>query len=1284
MWGFLTVVITFISLNAQAREETLTVRRLSGTEAFSDAAPQAIMQDRAGFIWIGMADGLKKFDGYSVLSYRQAQGLANLSVTALFQDTAGALWVGTDGGGLYRFDSEQQHFIAYRHDPHKTNSLSDDHITALAGDQQHLWVGTTDGLNAFDLKNATWTRYRFQQENPQSLSHSEVTALCVDRNGGLWVGTIAGLNRFEAATGTFTRYTHDLVNQNSLSSNRITAVQQDRLGMLWIGTADGGVNRFDPAKDLWHAYRHDEANLDSLTADQITSVLPDRDGIIWIGTEKTGVNRLDTATDSATAYIASPGRQNGLSSNAIRLLFQDRGGLIWVSSDAGLDLFSPNALQTFLQQYTPDPQRPTQSLSGDFVTAVAEDREGMLWIGTANGLNRLDQQRGTITQFHHQEGNSYSLNDEVISALLEDRRENLWVGTWQKGLNRFDRQAGQFISYTHDFNRPNSLSDDNIFALYEDREGTLWVGTRNGLNRHDAATDSFAAYVSNFVNPASGPADNRISAIYEDREGVLWIGTWRGLSKFDRAAQTFTHYRHDSTKPNSLIFDSISGIFEDSTGTLWVMTWQGTCRFDRQNGTCAPFGEQNGLAGGNVKKIHEDRSGNLWLTTDKGISRLNLASGKIANYSEDDGLPKGDMLYSGVYTSWGRLFLGSSNGLIAFFPDRVAPNEHIPPIALTAFTRFAKNGEQERSIPTGKTLELRSTDSGFSFEFAALDYAAPNRNQYAYRLEGVSTEWIMTGSKRTVEQFNPGVGEYTFSIKGSNNQGVWNETGLQLRVKISPVWWQTWWARTLFGLAALAVVSIAPISYSLAQMRARKHAEAITEQVRLGNLKLTAARNEAERHAENLRVVNDVGRQLTSEIHLAEKQILELIYQQLGRLMDNRTMYIALYDESRQRLTFPLAVENGKRKEYPSRIVELDEAQKGGLTEEVIRTRAALNLSQVETFCQEKQIRLPVAPIPKSWMGVPMIAENNVIGVITLLNDEQENAYSSDDLEVLQILTAQAAVAIENARLYEQVSQQVINLEAANRRIAETQDMLTRSIIATDFVHRLNNLAGTIPIWVDMISEELQHHPCDCTEVRNYLDNISTDTDKLLRAAEQLKISYRETAIDMVFVLQSMLRQVRIQYNNEMKAGHLRIVEQVQPDLHKVWGRSPILANVIYNVISNALEAIFEKGGGTLTVTAVNDLDARHLDVVRIDIADTGVGIAKDDLSRIFATFFSTKGEGRGYGLWRTKSVIENLGGHIDAESEEGVGSVFTIFLPHADLKLAASPDSGMESEGRA
>ena len=1255
-WGWLTVIMTCVSLFAQAREETLTVRRLDA-QGFFDSAPQVVIQDETGFIWIGTTNGLKKYDGYTVTPYDKTHGLAHLSVTALFQDASGVLWAGTDGGGLHRFDQIQERFTAYRHHSSEANSLSDDHVTALAGDQQRLWVGTTNGLNALDPLNMAWTRYAFEQDNPQSLSHSSVTALCVDRDGTLWVGTVDGLNRFDAASRTFTRYGHDLADSNSVSSDRITAIRQDEQGMLWIGTADGGVNRFDPAKNAWQSYRHDAANPDSLTTDQVCCVLPDRDGIIWIGTENGGLNRLDAATGRVTSYAHSADRQNSLSGNAIRVLFQDRGGVIWVGAGGadgtGLDTFHPNALRTFVRQYAPDPQHPAESVSGSFIAALLEDRDGIIWIGSDKGLNRLDRQTGIVTQFHHREGDPFSLSDESVSALREDRQGNLWVGTRQKGLNRFDRQTGQFTHYAHDLTRPNSLSDDSISALLEDREGTLWIGTRNGLNRLEREQDAFVRYFNSSANSASGPADNRISALHEDREGVLWIGTGRGLSKFDRAAHTFTHYRHDPQQPSSLISDNVTGIFEDSQDRLWIMAWQGTCRFDKKHETCLPFGESDGLASGNIRKIFEDRSGNLWFATDQGVSRLDRASSKVMNYGEDEGFPKSGFWFSGAYSSQGDLFLGGNDGLMSFYPDRVAPNANIPPIALTAFTRIAKNGTPQPIIPTGKTIELFSSDSGFSFEFAALDYADPERNQYAYRLEGGNMAWMPLGAKRSVEQFNAGAGEYIFSIKGSNNHGVWNETGLALHVKVSPVWWRTGLMHAMFALVMLLALSI---GYSVMQNRARKHLE--------------LARNDAERHAENLRVVNEIRQKLASKIHWDEKDILELFYAQIGRLMDNRTMYIALYDESRRILTFPLAVENGTRKKYPSRTVELEETQKGGLTEEVIRTRTALNLSQVEAFCQERQIRLPVPPIPKSWMGVPMIAEDKVIGVITLLNDEREHAYSQDDLDVLFTLTAQAAVAIENARLYEQVKQQVEHLEAANRRIAETQDMLTRSIIATDFVHRLNNLAGTIPIWVDMISEELQNDPCNAKEIGNYLHNISSDTDKLLRAAEQLKISYRETEIDMVFVLQSMLRQVRIQYHHEIKSGHLRIAEQIQADLHKVWGRSPILANVMYNVISNALEAIFEKGSGTLTVTAANEAERGKTGWVKVEIADTGVGIMKEDLPRIFTTFFSTKGEGRGYGLWRTKSVIENLGGRIDVESEEGAGAMFTIWLPQANGQL--------------
>lgn len=1240
-------------LPVQAREATLNVTRLPQEFGLSALTPRAILQDRAGFLWFGTEDGLYKYDGYAA---KKQNGLGRVDITALYQDDSGVIWLGAKDG-LHKFDKQTGKSSVFRHQGNNSS-------TALTGDAQgRLWVGTAKGLNVFQPRLNTWTPY---------LPDAEITALLKDQQGNLWIGTTSGLHRFDEDKEAFQRFLREETTVNGLTSNKITALVEQG-GILWIGTADGGVNCLNPADGTWTAFRHDAKNTDSLSSDAITAIRADREGFLWIGTADAGVNRLNPQTGAITFYKNQSQNPMSLGTNAVASLFQDEGGVFWIGlRGQGVSKFHPNAMLTFMEQYAPNPLQPQKSLSSSFVTAALEDRDGMLWVGTTSGLNQVNQRDGKITPYRHKDGDEASLSDDMVSSLLEDRAGNLWVGTRQKGLNRFDRATGQFIRYSHDYDHPdpNSLSDNSIVTMQEDAAGTIWIGTRNGLNEFDQKTGKAVRYYEYAAGAEqTGLISNRISALAKDRQERLWIGTLRGLSRFDPAQRTFTHYFADAQNPAALESGAISAIYNDSQGTLWIATWpNGLHTYRPESDDFTRIGAERGLAGKSIRRIAEDNANHLWFSTDTGLSRLDLQTGAVTNYDERDGLDMKGVWSGGLFINQANtLFLGGSSGLSVIYTDQVLPNAHAPRVALTAVTRYTHDGKRkERLAPENSVIELSSQDAGYSLEFAALDYADPARNQYAYKF-AKSAEWVENGTKRTIEEFNRGIGEYVYQIRGSNNEGASDDHNiLTVRVSVLPLWWEKAWARLLIVLLEIAVISAAPVTYSISQRRAR--------------IKIEAAREQAERRAEVLRVVNDVGRQMTSKIPASEKisekdskkDIEKDIFEEMCKPIVewNPTMYIARYDQANQRLSFPVSYKEKKREEYPSRIVEIDDSQKGGLTEEVIRMRKPLNLSHVEQFCRERGLTLPVPPIPKSWLGVPIMFEETVLGVMTLLNDEIENAYSQDEEDALSALTAQAAIAIENARLYNQVVQQVAKLETvnakleeANLRIAEKQDMLTRSIIASDFVHRLNNLAGTIPIWVDMISEELGQQPQELPDVQSYLKNIQDDTDKLLRAAEQLKDAYQETSIDLASILQSMLRQVRVQYHNDEAAGRLRIDTKIAPDLRCVRGRS-ILSDMINNVIDNAVEAILKKGDGELSVSASNERDASGKDWVKIAVRDTGVGIPKEYLPQIFTIFFSTKGEGRGYGLWRAKAVIENANGTIEAESEEGIGSVFTILLP--------------------
>ncbi|MCP4344800.1 MAG: GAF domain-containing protein [Desulfobacterales bacterium] len=414
------------------------------------------------------------------------------------------------------------------------------------------------------------------------------------------------------------------------------------------------------------------------------------------------------------------------------------------------------------------------------------------------------------------------------------------------------------------------------------------------------------------------------------------------------------------------------------------------------------------------------------------------------------------------------------------------------------------------------------------------------------------------------------------------------------------------------------------------------------------------------------RVLIDLEQKLTSTIQLNENQILQLIYQDASELMDTDNMYIALYDESTDTVRFGLVYKEGRK--INTKEGEEEEGYKPrsggqGKTEYIIKARQPIfhpTLAESKAWYEESEHLAYDRSILPSWVGVPMIKGEKVLGVIATYNPIQEHVYSKDDLKILQAMANLAAITLDNARLYSEKVQQSKELEErknllekANRNIAETQEVLTRSMIASDFVHQLNNLAGTIPVWTNFLKEKTE----------DLIHSIQRDVNKLLREGEKLKKPLQEEYIDMTSILQSLLNNVRFQYVEKIQAGQIEIKGNISPELYQVWGISSSLSDAIFNVILNGIESVLEKGSGTLTVRADNYTDEKQW--IKIEITDTGKGISEENIGKIFEPFFTSKEEGRGYGLWRTKNIIEEkFKGKIRATSQYGKSVIFIILLP--------------------
>ena len=814
--------------------------RISLAQGLSQSVIESIVQDRKGFLWFATEDGLNRYDGYGFTVYRYQAGnersLSYNDIKTLHEDRAGLLWVGTFEGGLNRFDPATGTFTRYRNDPSNPASLAANTVRAVLEDRAgNLWIGTQGGgLERLDRATGTFAHHRFDPARESSLPHDDVRAILEDGGGALWIGTYGGgLARYDREEGTFTRYRSDPADPGSLSHDLVTALFEDRRGTLWVGTYGGGVNAFDRETGRFRRYR--AAGGRTLPSDLVRALFEGDSGALWIATDGGGLARLDRETGLVERWRNDPLSPLSLSTDRVWSLLEDSSGILWIGTYGG----GLNKLAVRRKRFAHFRNEPgnRNSINHNIVWSIHEDRDEVLWIGTdAGGLNRLNRRTGEARFFVHDPRDPRSLSHDAVRVVFGDRSGVLWLGTNGGGLNRFDRATETFQRFRHDPARADSLAHDEIRTIHEDREGNLWVGTYGGgLDLLDRRTGRFLHHRHDPATPRSLPSDF-VRAIFEDSEGTLWIGTnGGGLARFDRATGGFTAFRANAADPGSLSNDVVFAILEGRTGALWLATFGGGLnRLDRATGRFTRFTEADGLASDSTYGFLEDETGRLWISSTRGLSCFDPRTSSFHNYDTRDGLQSNEFNGGSVFrSSRGEMFFGGINGFNAFFPAEIVLDRKPPTVVLTdlmLFNRPVRVGEAvrgrvilERPLAYTDAVTLSWRDDVAAVEFAALHYAAPEKNRYAYRLEGFSDIWIPARADRRVATFT-GLppGRYVLRVKAANADGVWNKDGTALRITVTPPAWATWW----FRLPALALLS------GLAVVAARR---------RLRNIRFAAA-----------------------------------------------------------------------------------------------------------------------------------------------------------------------------------------------------------------------------------------------------------------------------------------------------------------------------------------------------------------------------------------------------------------------------------------------------------
>lgn len=810
-----------------AQSALLHFEQINTAHGLSQSFVTAVMQDSRGFMWFGTSDGLNRYDGYDIKVFRSnpsdPQSLNNNFILCIYEDLSGRIWIGTEGGGLNLYDPASGRFSHFIHDPHDSTSLSNNRIFALyeAPSQPGvLWVGTNGGLDVAVLSGLdstlSFSHFKYCPENEAGLSSIFIRDIVEDRQGDLWIGTWAGLDRLDRNTGTCVHYRPDPDDDYSISGVEIKTLHLDASGRLWIGMHDGGLNCFDRERNAFLRFPMQY---------KVKDIGHDYAGRIWVGTDS-GLFRMNPDGTQWLRYMHHDIDPNSLSNNGIISLYGVGGDIIWVGTDTG----GVNKIVQTHKGFAHIHAKGTEALRlpQNSIYALAESGDGSgIWIGTVAGLfsyySLAERSLSTFSVYpkghpRHEFGH--------VKALWEQDESHLWLGT-TGGLKRFNPRTRRVRHFTH--NPDDSTSHPlwgSVNALLPDRDNPQWLWVSfddSGLARFDLLDESFRFYPHHPADSTSIPY-HRNTAICHAEGRRLWLGSRSGLGLFDIDTERCVRYRQDPSVAGGISHPHVMCLHYTVQGVLWLgtaggglnrLSWPKGHAFDPDSAEVVYYMEEDGLPNNVIYGILEDADGGLWLSTNGGLSCFDPVSETFQNYDVSDGLQSNEFNTGAFHKcSDGRMLFGGINGFNLFYPDQIQGNTHRPPVVITdlqIFNESVPHGlESVLTVPitAARSLTLSHRDNVFSFQMAALDFVNPAKNQYAYMLEGFESEWNEIGTRRFATFTNIPPGHYTFRARASNNDGLWNASGVAMQVHITPPWTRTIWACVLFVLLILTVLAV--------------------------------------------------------------------------------------------------------------------------------------------------------------------------------------------------------------------------------------------------------------------------------------------------------------------------------------------------------------------------------------------------------------------------------------------------------------------------------------------
>ncbi|MFZ5429546.1 MAG: two-component regulator propeller domain-containing protein [Bacteroidota bacterium] len=840
--------------NANYRFAHLTIK-----EGLSQSTVKAIYQDWRGFMWFGTSDGLNRFDGYNFTHYRNEpdnpHSISGNDISFIYENPYDStLWIGTQNDGFSKYCRSLDAFTAFRRNNTGQNGLPSDNISTMAATGPgELWIGTQGGgLTRFSMADSSFSTPEFSGQ----VEFRHINTLLAGLDGSLWIGTPYGLYKYLVSPdGNINESLPVNISLAIKGNSNIMSLAEDARGNIWIGTYDAGLIRYHQQSLNTSQYLHDPADYNSISSNTVRSVLLRKNGTIWLATPD-GLCSFNQRENTFITFRNDPSDTESITDDEIFSLWNDRSDVLWVGTYfGGVNRMDPK--ESRIARYTNFHKLFNLSKAANHTRSIYVDESGRVWVATSKGVMVIPDQYirnpsgKTPMELFFRESDNYFVFGDTNGNIYVSNNQGLFIK--KSAETRFHLLA----PIDTDLNQATNF----VFHALEDSDRMVWFFTLAGLVKYNPKNNT--AEIFNPKDSLGVTIPSIFISGFESYNGKIWCGMNDGtIYRFDRYIYQFEMIVPEAVNNENKPYNRIFSICETGPGSIWYGTNNGLYHYNEPSGELHRYLSMDGLANNVVYAVLADSKNRVWCSTNLGISVFDPENKSFVNYTWEDGLQSNEFNQSAYFKSAdGNLYFGGINGINIINPANVNPNPFVPPVVITGLSvdhvkvnPWSHPQIIQQQITEARQVTLKHHQAIFTFEFAALNYIHPGKNQYRYKLEGYDKDWISEDNSRTASYANIPPGKYTFMVQGSNNSGIWNDMPASVKVIISPPFWLTWWFKTAFILAMIFVVYLI-ISFRMRGVKNKN--EWLQSQVQEKMIALSEKNSQIEQQNLELKRIND-------------------------------------------------------------------------------------------------------------------------------------------------------------------------------------------------------------------------------------------------------------------------------------------------------------------------------------------------------------------------------------------------------------------------------------------